>query len=217
LAHDVVHGVWHIDKGIFFTIKELMVRPGYAARDYISGKRRSYFNLITLAALIIAVILFISGRIVHDTEFVVVKNSGERIEGLFFNNLKLILLSFIPLFAISSQLFFRKLRLNYSEHAVGATFFFVGFLVLILFQTLLEWILKNDYFRQLYLSPTIEIVYLVFGYVQFTRGNYSLPGFAWRMFGVLFIFLLVTLVAFLILYVVLDLQHFGWENIPAKK
>ena len=27
LAHDVVHGIWHVDKGILFTIKEILLRP----------------------------------------------------------------------------------------------------------------------------------------------------------------------------------------------
>jgi hypothetical protein len=34
LFHDLLHGVWHIDKGILFTLKETIVRPGSGTRLY---------------------------------------------------------------------------------------------------------------------------------------------------------------------------------------
>lgn len=45
VAHDVIHGVLHLDKGLIFTIKKVMTRPGYAAMEYIAGKR----SLITIS------------------------------------------------------------------------------------------------------------------------------------------------------------------------
>ena len=39
LTHDVLHGVWHLEKGILFTLKAAVLRPGRAALDYISGRR----------------------------------------------------------------------------------------------------------------------------------------------------------------------------------
>ncbi len=38
VEHDFVHGVWHVDKGIVFTIKELFTRPGHSVREFILGK-----------------------------------------------------------------------------------------------------------------------------------------------------------------------------------
>src|SRR5690606_21269807 len=45
IAHDVLHGTFHIEKGILFTAKEALVRPGKAALDYIAGKRIKYYNV----------------------------------------------------------------------------------------------------------------------------------------------------------------------------
>lgn len=42
--HEIQHGILHVDKGILFTTKELFTRPGYAIKDYISGKRVSHFK-----------------------------------------------------------------------------------------------------------------------------------------------------------------------------
>ena len=39
VMHDLLHGVWHLEKGILFTLKETIIRPGQAALDYIKGKR----------------------------------------------------------------------------------------------------------------------------------------------------------------------------------
>ncbi|WP_071840008.1 DUF3667 domain-containing protein [Sediminibacterium salmoneum] len=44
ISHDLIHGVFHFDKGLPLTVKELIVRPGKVARNYIQGKRISYYN-----------------------------------------------------------------------------------------------------------------------------------------------------------------------------
>jgi hypothetical protein len=57
--HDLLHGVFHIERGILFTLKQVVIRPGYSARDYISGKRVSYYNIFYLMVIILGVILFL--------------------------------------------------------------------------------------------------------------------------------------------------------------
>lgn len=34
----------HINKGIVYTVKELLLRPGYTIKSYLSGKRIQYFK-----------------------------------------------------------------------------------------------------------------------------------------------------------------------------
>ena len=53
-VHDLVHGIFHLDKGFFFTIKELFTRPGHTIREYIEGKRAKHFNYVSLIIMIIA-------------------------------------------------------------------------------------------------------------------------------------------------------------------
>ena len=50
LFHDLLHGVWHLEKGILFTIKEAFVRPGQAALDYIGGKRKFVITMYFICA-----------------------------------------------------------------------------------------------------------------------------------------------------------------------
>ena len=44
MEHDLIHGVWHIDKGVLFTVKELILRPGDSVRGFIQGKRVGFFS-----------------------------------------------------------------------------------------------------------------------------------------------------------------------------
>src|SRR5687768_14676548 len=55
VEHDFIHGVWHVDKGILFTIKELFTRPGHSVREFIQGKRVNYFSFVTLILLILTI------------------------------------------------------------------------------------------------------------------------------------------------------------------
>ncbi|MBS1571605.1 MAG: DUF3667 domain-containing protein, partial [Bacteroidetes bacterium] len=53
--HDILHGIWHLDKGILFTLKEAVIRPGQASLDYINGKRIRYYNVFYLCLLLLGI------------------------------------------------------------------------------------------------------------------------------------------------------------------
>ena len=38
IFHDLLHGTFHLEKGILFTAKQAAVRPGKAALDYREGR-----------------------------------------------------------------------------------------------------------------------------------------------------------------------------------
>lgn len=61
--HDFVHGIFHFDKGFFFTIKELFTRPGHSIREYVKGKRVKHFNYFATVLLLLTIIYFVkNGR-----------------------------------------------------------------------------------------------------------------------------------------------------------
>jgi hypothetical protein len=59
IFHDLLHGTFHIEKGIIFTAKQALLRPGKAALDYISGKRKPYYNVFLLVILTIGLLIFL--------------------------------------------------------------------------------------------------------------------------------------------------------------
>ena len=45
LGHELEHSVLHMDRGIFYTLKNLMIRPGHMIRDYLAGRRAGIVSL----------------------------------------------------------------------------------------------------------------------------------------------------------------------------
>lgn len=62
IGHHFIHAIFHIDKGLPFTINEMLFRPGKTISDYLKGKRAYHFNpflfLLLLGAT--ASVLFVS-------------------------------------------------------------------------------------------------------------------------------------------------------------
>lgn len=119
-GRDFLRGIFHIDKGILFTVKELFTRPGHSVREYVAGKRVRHFNYFSL--VIVVILLF---SLVEDiTPFhradlseegkEIVKSVEETVKA----HPKWVYVGIIPVYAIISYLFFRKAKQNYAEHLV---------------------------------------------------------------------------------------------------
>lgn len=59
LLHEVPHSIWHVDKGILFTLREMLLRPGPALRAYLSGQRRPYFAPLSYLLLTAGISTFL--------------------------------------------------------------------------------------------------------------------------------------------------------------
>ena len=59
LWHDIQHGLFHFDKGILFTVKELFTRPGHSIREFIQGKRVQHFKPVSLVLILATVYAFL--------------------------------------------------------------------------------------------------------------------------------------------------------------
>lgn len=121
LAHDLVHGIWHVDKGLLFTIKELFVRPGHSTREFIEGRRAKHFNYFTLIVLITGLGLFL-GQIsqVKLTDIFPANTKAvmSQMEQVATKYPKFIPLVMIPFNALLSFAWFYRSRLNLTEHVI---------------------------------------------------------------------------------------------------
>lgn len=118
-AHDLVHGVFHLDKGFFYTLKELFTRPGHSIREFVEGKRVNHFNYFSFALIILVVEYYVidssslKSRDLYDD---MDKYAGfQKVAKEYF---KLVSLAGIPFFALTSYFIFRKSKQNYTEHLV---------------------------------------------------------------------------------------------------
>lgn len=124
IEHDLVHGIWHFDKGLLYTVREAFVRPGSMAIDYIRGKRVKYYNVFYLILIVLGINLLVANYFrqyyhITDKPVVVDKNT---LDLTYFvkHYFKLLLFLLIPVFALGGLASFRKLKLNFAEHVVIA-------------------------------------------------------------------------------------------------
>lgn len=202
LTHDLIHGVWHLEKGILFTIREIFVRPGQAALDYIKGKRIRYYNVFYLSLLLIGLNILASHffNSIHPQTEETTKDS-EKILLFLENNIKIILLCLVPVIALNAMLIFRRLRLNFAEHLILGGFNLVGILALNIIVTFLNFVNSYDMPDLLgYLEVVMtfaSMLYPFWVYQNACKGEYKWPGFIWR-FLLFYLFLWIEIIAVLI-------------------
>lgn len=123
-TQDFVRVIFYINKGFFYTLKELFTRPGNSVREYVSGKRVKHLNYFTL--LIVVLIVFtILEQITpfHFTDLVEENNEIIKSFDLILKKYpKFLYVGIIPFYALFSFLIFKKAQQNYAEHVVLTTF-----------------------------------------------------------------------------------------------
>ncbi len=121
---DFLQKIIYVNKGFFFSVKELFTRPGHSVREYMAGKRVSHLNYFSL--LVIVIILFSLVEEITPFHFAdLSKDASEMassLEELVKKHPKIVYIGIIPYYALFSFLFFLKARQNYAEHFVLNTF-----------------------------------------------------------------------------------------------
>jgi hypothetical protein len=128
IKHDLVHGVWHFDKGLPYTLREAFLRPGYMAMDYIKGKRVKYYNVFYLILIVLGFNLLVAHffklhynvKEEETTKGLVLHKDSVDVSYYVRHYFKQLLFFIIPFFALGGFLSFRKLKLNFAEHSIIA-------------------------------------------------------------------------------------------------
>jgi hypothetical protein len=55
LGHDLLHFFTHADKGILVLIRDLAVRPGTVAREYVAGRRTAHYSPLSFFFVVLGV------------------------------------------------------------------------------------------------------------------------------------------------------------------
>lgn len=191
--HDVLHGVWHIEKGIFFTIKQALIRPGTAALEYISGKRIKYYNVFYLILLMIGFTILAKStydqmavKYLGTTILPREEHSGKTLDQFISDYDKLLIFALVPLFALNSFIIFRRKKLNLSEHSIIAGMMFLGVITITFIgETLyLTNFIKNLDFILIFLGyavPIIVFIYIVANYYRTFKQEYSIGSMFFRI------------------------------------
>ena len=80
MLHELEHSVLHMDRGILYSIRELMVRPGRLMRDYLEGRRAHQVKPFLLLMVTAAGVLFLAKLLLGGDLIVAIE--GKRVEDM---------------------------------------------------------------------------------------------------------------------------------------
>lgn len=125
LWHDIQHGFFHFDNGIFYTAKQLFTRPGHSIREYIQGKRVKHFKPISLVILLATVYGLLSHtfhiNVISEINITGLGNdeiNAQQIKDWIDSHYAWVSLFTLPFYALGTFIAFRKQGFNYMEHLV---------------------------------------------------------------------------------------------------
>lgn len=124
LWHDIQHGLFHFDKGILYSFKQLFTRPGNSVREFIEGKRVKHFKPISL----VVILATLYGLLYHYFKIdFYVENTDPVIDYKAFNewmstHFSWTTIATIPIFTVGTYICFRKQGYNFVEYFVLNTF-----------------------------------------------------------------------------------------------
>ncbi|HZH37440.1 MAG TPA: DUF3667 domain-containing protein [Flavisolibacter sp.] len=151
LGHDLLHFLTHADKGIFHLVKALAVHPGMVIREYISGRRKKYFNPLNFFFIVVGLFLFAQTTFkpMSGVSLDAAREEVRKITDATVRERRLIKLDRVekamnftarysnyinmavtPLVALIFFLWFRRMGYNYTEHLV-ANLYIAGFNALV--------------------------------------------------------------------------------------
>ena len=144
LGHELEHSVLHMDRGILYSLKELMLRPGHLMRAYLQGQRAKQVKPLLLLMVSAAVVALLGkylldgdllgsamqagyaqGRTMGGREgadAILVVSTFEAVKGWINTHLAAFTLILLPFEAASFWLAFRGRGLNYPEWLVVTAF-----------------------------------------------------------------------------------------------
>ena len=123
ITHEVFHFFTHLDKGLPYTLKKLIIAPGIMQREYIEGKRARYqkpFSMFFVSATFTALILYWISNIILKYY-----DSGNSKESIFFHQYWVLLqIIMMPAYALVTFWVFRDSKYNYAEITISQLYKF---------------------------------------------------------------------------------------------
>ena len=119
LIKDIWIAFSNTDEGFLLLIKELVYKPGKVARDYVSGRRKHYFNPFSYLAIMVAIALFFILRFEsYGIDYSLMKTQDLEFLRFTFQYFNLFIFFTCPVYALVIWIFFLGNQLNYAENLV---------------------------------------------------------------------------------------------------
>lgn len=192
--HEVGHAITHADVGILYTLRELALRPGIVAREYIQGKRKKYYNPFSLLIIILGIYILANSifkpysQEVFSQDTISTQSESKRLKfekikerqremGEFMNHhVNIVMFISTPFLAFIFWLFFKK-RFNYAEHLTTMAYVnsFLSVLTILIFGPLLYYIPDKSHKQAAYFAMLVVhmlyMSYMYYGLMGYTNRN----------------------------------------------
>jgi hypothetical protein len=216
VAHEGLHYFTHADKGFFQLIRDLVLKSGVVAREYVDGKRKKYFPPLNFFLLIAALNLFainvdmtserpdmarevaMKAYDIQTPEqkqafMTVYQRQVEAVDFIKHHSNKTVLIM-LPLMAFVFWLFYRKERYNFTEHMIAGMFMY-GFCTLIFaVLSIINLLFKVDVNYIYGFTLLLQLIYFARFYYRFMGNTKGLRAFVASFAAILFIFVFTGVV-----------------------
>ena len=201
LWHDIQHGVFHFDKGLLYTAKELFTRPGHSIREFTEGKRVSHFKptamIFLLGSFYGLLYHYFHIEIPDNTASGDSKQATQIMSNWIIEHYALATLFTIPLISIASFFSFWKRGYNLVEHLVLNSFIagqklmlqFVFFPLLYIFNGSKTMLLLSG------ISILIDFLLAIWTYNQFFNTQSTLRNLLRTLLTYVYFFILTVIIS----------------------
>ncbi len=196
---DFIDVIFSVNAPLFLTLKLLVVNPGKLFREYLSGRRKTYYKPVPFFILTALIMIFTRSMLDYDPMSNMVDMGGESINeslinsaGVFMSkNINNIIFSFVFAFAVFVKLFFSR-SYSFAEY-IAVSFYVIGFYLF--FTSVLIFGLQ-------YLKPQFRMVpfILMFFYVMYALISFLKKKNAFTILKIIMVYFLSVIFFMIIGY-----------------
>lgn len=187
LLHEIPHSVWHVDKGLPYTIWEMLRRPGPTMRRYLAGQRVNLFRPLALVLLVAGIasflILVLHVQVMPELPArTPAEQHTQAVSRIAMKYFAWFTVALLPGYALLSWALLRRLRYNFVEHFMANALVMGTVMVLqLLFLPLLRATQGTAQFGTVYVVENLAMpLYQAWAFTSLGLGAYRLAGSLWR-------------------------------------
>lgn len=197
---ELQYTVWHLNKGLFYSIKKIIQNPGKTAQEFINGNRVNHYKPISLMFVLCGFSGFLALKILdlnalmkqyYASDKMMNSASMEKLMTFNSNYNSFIMLATIPIIALFTKFAFRKWGHNYYEHIVINAYGYCIYLIFNIFILVpLMYLLKSNV-NLIYRISMISMAFIPVYMIWFFKGFYPNRKFSTIILRVLMIVFLI--------------------------
>lgn len=217
ILRSFLEALTNVERGFWYTMRELAVRPGVVAREYVEGKRQRYYHPVRFLLILVTVATLVTLSLgiydMQQSEILHLQNDAlglnpdeastarqQKVQEEVKKYLNLVAMATLPFISLVGFRLFRKRAYNYAEHLVMVAFWSAELAVVGLFIQVPLSFIPGALIYALPATILVSSLYYGLGYRQVFGIGYGqafFKGLLANLLGFLLMFLAVLLLTVL--------------------